>query len=311
MRASIADVSVAVVILSRLSVKLSQESDVEGLQKVKIATAYSRLDEELKRSATEASIVRLKIREEDLVDIKLSYNIPDSVKLRALGPEERANDHPEGSVSIYEPTMQQGLRLPMHPFFYKFLRDWNLVPCQIIMNGWRQMITAFLLWRVFEVGRYIYPEEFESIYRLCQSVSWYNISLCPGQKWRTAMDSPNKVHNWKDRFFFAGGGWKFLPEDPRPDVSIPRQFGDLNYRKPPIPKRNQEGLSMKWEKVHTIHALDSDSRSLKNLLKDDDLLICFGLMAFKFKGIPSFQLGRGRRKTSSQARVSSQRVSSP
>ncbi|KAL2506472.1 hypothetical protein Adt_22093 [Abeliophyllum distichum] len=153
--------------------------------------------------------------------------------------------------------------------------DWNLAPCQITPNGWGQMIVAYLLWRVIGVGGDISPKEFESIYRPCRSVGWYNISSHPSQKRGTSTDSPNKVHNWKDRFFFVGGGWEFLSEDPCLDVSTPQQFGNLDCRKPPILKKKEEGLRVKWEKVR---ALDSDFRSLNNLLQEDDLLIRFGLM---------------------------------
>ncbi|KAL2474401.1 hypothetical protein Adt_35137 [Abeliophyllum distichum] len=64
------------------------------------APAVQRLDKELKRSDTEASMVHSKIREEDLEDIRLSYDIPTLMTLRAPGLEERASDLPEGFVSI-------------------------------------------------------------------------------------------------------------------------------------------------------------------------------------------------------------------
>ncbi|KAL2525993.1 hypothetical protein Adt_11047 [Abeliophyllum distichum] len=83
------------------------------------------LDEELRRSATEASMARSKINAEELEDIRLSHDIPASVTLRAPGPGEHADDPLEGFVAI-EPAMQQGLRLSMHQFFYEILRDYNL-----------------------------------------------------------------------------------------------------------------------------------------------------------------------------------------
>ncbi|KAL2512771.1 hypothetical protein Adt_18371 [Abeliophyllum distichum] len=83
----------------------------------KDAPAARTLDEELRCSATEASMDRSRITVEELEDLRLSYDIPSSVTLMAPGPEERADDPPEGFVTIYEPAMQQGLRLPMHPFF--------------------------------------------------------------------------------------------------------------------------------------------------------------------------------------------------
>ncbi|KAL2532189.1 Uncharacterized protein Adt_05540 [Abeliophyllum distichum] len=127
------------------------------------------LDEELRRSATEASMTRSRITAKELEDLQLSYNIPSSVTLRVPGPEERADNPPEGFVAIYESAMQQGLRLPMHPFFREVLKDWNLAPCQITPNGWGQMVTSYILWVFAEAGENLTPREFESIYRHCRS----------------------------------------------------------------------------------------------------------------------------------------------
>ncbi|KAL2467025.1 Uncharacterized protein Adt_42876 [Abeliophyllum distichum] len=118
--------------------------------------------------------------------------------------------------------MQQDFLLPMHPFFREVLKDWNLTPCQITPNGWGQMVASYLLWVVAKAGGNLTPKEFESIYRPYRSSGWYNVSPRSGQKWRTTTDSPNKGHNWKERFFIVGRDWEFIPEDPLPHVSIPR-----------------------------------------------------------------------------------------
>ncbi|KAL2461761.1 Plus3 domain-containing protein [Abeliophyllum distichum] len=141
--------------------------------------AVRALDEELRCSATEASMARSRITAEELEDLQLSYDVPSSVLLRASGPEERADDPTEGFVVIYEPAMQQGLCLSMHPFFREVLKDWNLAPCQITPNGWGQMVTSYLLWVVVEAGGNLTPREFDSIYRPCRSSGWYNISPRP------------------------------------------------------------------------------------------------------------------------------------
>ncbi|KAL2505629.1 Plus3 domain-containing protein [Abeliophyllum distichum] len=169
--------------------------DEDDDRKKRIMTSAAKaFDEELRRSATEASIARSRITARELEDIRLSYDIPAFVTLRTPGPEERADDPPKGFVAIYEPAMQQGLRQPMHHFFRE---------------------------SVAEAGRNLTPRKFESIYRACRSVGWYNVSPWPGQKLGTATNSPNKVYNSKEMFFFMGGDWEFMPEDPLPYVSIP------------------------------------------------------------------------------------------
>ncbi|KAL2513137.1 hypothetical protein Adt_18737 [Abeliophyllum distichum] len=61
------------------------------------ASVVRALDEELRCSVTEASMARSRITVEELEDLRLSYDIPFSVTLRAPGPEERANDLLRGS----------------------------------------------------------------------------------------------------------------------------------------------------------------------------------------------------------------------
>ncbi|KAL2532890.1 Uncharacterized protein Adt_06241 [Abeliophyllum distichum] len=249
-----------------------------------------------------------RITMEELEDLRLSYDIPSFVSLRAPSSEERANDPLEGFVAIYEPAMQHGLRLSMHPFFCEVLKDWHLALCQITPNGWGQMVASYMLWVVAEAGGNLTPREFESIYRPCRSSGWYNVFPQPRQKWGTANDSPNKVHNWKERIFFVGGDWEFISEDPLLHVSIPRRFGELDCGKPPIPKRNQGELRSKWDKVP---ALSSEFRSLNNLWKDDNLLASCGLMAFRFKGVPVLRLARPTSKEGSSAQAPRQEVSGP
>ncbi|KAL2542156.1 Uncharacterized protein Adt_03134 [Abeliophyllum distichum] len=118
------------------------------------------LDEKLKRSATEAFIVPSKVREANLEDFRLFYDIPTLVELRAPGSEERAEDPHEGFVPIYEPAMQQSLHLPIHLFFRKVLRDWNLALCHIMSNSRDQIVVAFLLWRISEAGKDLTPRKF-------------------------------------------------------------------------------------------------------------------------------------------------------
>ncbi|KAL2471377.1 Uncharacterized protein Adt_39513 [Abeliophyllum distichum] len=146
----------------------------------KDASTAKVLDEELRQSATEASMARSRITVEELEDIRLSYDISAFVTLRAPGPEERVDDLPKGFVTIYEPAMQQGLRLPMHQFFREVLRDWNLVPCQITPNGWGQMVASYLLLVIAEVRENLTPREFESIYQsqlICRLVQCFSSAM--------------------------------------------------------------------------------------------------------------------------------------
>ncbi|KAL2461712.1 Uncharacterized protein Adt_45132 [Abeliophyllum distichum] len=220
-------------------------------------------------------MARSRITAEELEDLRLSYDILSSVLLRALGPEERADDPPEGFVAIYEPAMQQGLRLSMHSFFYEVLKDWNLAPCQITPNGLGQMVALYLLWVVAEAGGNLTPRSGERLLTVpikCTTgrrgfSSWMGtgslyrripFSMCP-----FLVDSGNLV------YIFLYLCTSFVV----PDLMC--YFFFANCGKPPISKRNQGELRSKWDKVR---ALSSEFMSLNNLLKDDNLLASCGLM---------------------------------
>ncbi|KAL2528475.1 Cold-regulated plasma membrane protein 4-like [Forsythia ovata] len=115
--------------------------EMRGSLDKKDAPAARQLDKELKRSTTEASMARSKIKEVELENIRRSYDISVFVELKTPGLEERADDPPEGFIAIYEP---------------------------ITPNGWGKMVAAFLLWRIAGAGGDLTPREFESIYRPCR-----------------------------------------------------------------------------------------------------------------------------------------------
>ncbi|KAL2497785.1 hypothetical protein Adt_23335 [Abeliophyllum distichum] len=162
----------------------------------------------------------------------------------------------------------------MHPFFREVLKDWNLAQCQITPNGWGQMVASYLLWIVAEAGEIWLRGSLSPYTDPAGLRAGIMFLLGQGRSGELATDSPNKVHNWKERFFFVGGDWEIILEDPLPHVSIPRDSGNLS----PISKRNQGELRSKWDKVR---ALSSEFRSLNNLLKDDNLLASCGLMGSK------------------------------
>ncbi|KAL2528416.1 Cold-regulated plasma membrane protein 4-like [Forsythia ovata] len=96
--------------------------EMRGSLDKKNAPAARQLDKELKRSTTEASMARSKIKEVELEDIRRSYDISVFVELRTLGLEERADDPPEGFIAIYEPIVgsrpfQREIKIQKFPIF--------------------------------------------------------------------------------------------------------------------------------------------------------------------------------------------------
>ncbi|KAL2545706.1 Uncharacterized protein Fot_14939 [Forsythia ovata] len=86
------------------------------------------------------------------------------------------------------------------------------------------MVAAFLLWRIMKAGGDMSAKAFKTIYRSCQLEDGTTCHQGQDRDGETATKSSNKVLRWKDSFFFVGENWEFLPDDPRPDVSVPRYF---------------------------------------------------------------------------------------
>ncbi|KAM7528831.1 hypothetical protein LguiB_032241 [Lonicera macranthoides] len=60
----------------------------------------------------------------------MKYQIPDLVRIRALGLEERACYYRPGEVCFYESSFEHGLRFPMDNHIRKLLVTMDLAPVQ-------------------------------------------------------------------------------------------------------------------------------------------------------------------------------------
>ena len=62
------------------------------------------------------------------MELRSKYHIPDTVKLKALTSDERPYHVHGGEVAIYLEAIDAGLRLPVHPFFWRVLHSLYVAP---------------------------------------------------------------------------------------------------------------------------------------------------------------------------------------
>lgn len=101
----------------------------------------------------------------DIPVFRKKYQIPDSVRSRALGPKERAYYYRLREVCFYESAFKHGLRFPMDDHVRELLVSLDLTPAQIHPNMWSCLIGAVLIFRAISAGSHeIATEEFITLF---------------------------------------------------------------------------------------------------------------------------------------------------
>ncbi|KAM7486034.1 hypothetical protein LguiA_002043 [Lonicera macranthoides] len=92
--------------------------------------------------------------------------IPDLVKIRAPGLEERACYYRPREVCFYEAAFEHGLRFPLDDHVRELLATMDLVPAQVSPNMRSCLIGLVLIFRAISIGSHdISIEEFISLFQ--------------------------------------------------------------------------------------------------------------------------------------------------
>ncbi|GAA0157091.1 hypothetical protein LIER_14430 [Lithospermum erythrorhizon] len=78
----------------------------------------------------------IKLSKKDLVELRSRYDIPPSVILRFPKDTDRANAPPPGMRTIFFVVMDNGMRLPVHPYLGEVLTMIGICPTQLTLNMW-------------------------------------------------------------------------------------------------------------------------------------------------------------------------------
>ena len=112
-------------------------------------------------------------------------------------------------MAFYEYQLILGVRLPLHPFVRDVLRCYKITLGQLIVNGWRVVLSSFALWAQAGNGE-LTAEEFLRMFRLKKAPSsegWYY--LCYWHRDNFVLGKPSSNYpGWRKRWFYASGNWE-------------------------------------------------------------------------------------------------------
>lgn len=184
----------------------------KGLADIKkqiLAYRATRSQWTIDKEMTETSI-------DSLNELRWKYQIPDFVELRLIGDDEFPSHPPPGYVTLYPAMFAIGIRVPFQPHVHDWISEFGVAPAQINPNGYRVIISLFVLWR----------EKFNcdpplDILRhslmLMRNSSSVNTPIkgffCISSRRRCSLIGlPSCGSSWRHKWFFAKG-WEATPKD--------------------------------------------------------------------------------------------------
>ncbi|KAL6995637.1 hypothetical protein U1Q18_005772, partial [Sarracenia purpurea var. burkii] len=105
-----------------------------------------------------------KINEDELDQIRRTYQIPNGVTMRVPTREERVCTPALGEIYIFEGALQAGMRLPFPPLVRNILDYLGISPGQLWPNGWRILLGCVIIWEL-EIKRSLTKEELFYCYK--------------------------------------------------------------------------------------------------------------------------------------------------
>ncbi|KAL5762166.1 hypothetical protein ACOSP7_018430 [Xanthoceras sorbifolium] len=207
--------------------------------------------------------------------------------------------------------MELEVRLPLQPYFRRFLRGIGLAPAQISPNGWRVLINMWSLWRVLGIETDPSFAKIQHCYKLAPCTRggdgwWYLASWTKqaGEGFITGLPTSNK--EWKKTWFIATDCGRELTLGGRP-MRVRSVFGF-----PAVWERVHENQLTPDEHRHVAAAWKAHSRERHvNHLLGDRLLSSLGFIpvptalrlsnAARSKGKKEKLVGKPRGMVSSRA----------
>ncbi|KAM7510417.1 hypothetical protein LguiB_009292 [Lonicera macranthoides] len=138
---------------------------------------------------------------------KRKYQILDSVRIRALGPEEKACYYRPGEVCFYKLAFEHGLRFPIDDHVRELLVTVDLAPAQVSPDMWSCLIGSVLIFRaIFASSHDITIEEFITLfqpkYSSGKNKGLFNYPSRLGSS-KIIFGFPDSIPHWKKIFFFV------------------------------------------------------------------------------------------------------------
>ncbi|KAL2504672.1 Uncharacterized protein Adt_20293 [Abeliophyllum distichum] len=236
--------------------------------------------------------------EEDLTKLREAYRIPVDIELILPDPNERACFPRRGCTALHLNAFVSGMRLPLHPMLRRILRAYDLVPTQVVPNGWSQMVGGMYLWFRHSLGMEMPLHVFQTIYQPRklprkkdgeEEMGWYYFSPWGSHK-PLVTGYPSSIKQWKESWFWVSGNWQRVFDDPKPNLDVPSV---------PLPRCELSQGAV--DVLKSIYQADQKSRSYGLILNRHRCLVEHGLMASKAK------MDQGKRPRPTLARLWKQR----
>lgn len=183
------------------------------------------------------------LSEEELSIIRARFFPESGFELELPEPARGAAEAPAECLAMFEETLLAGLRFPLPEFVVRLLKDYEIVPAQLVPNSWRQIIGFLSLCALHELPSSL--KIFRSLYSLKrhpQEKGWWYFSGRGGHQLFRGM--PSSIHGWKNRHFLVRSDrpWGFNPiwGDPR-----------LSENKIPSLSTEEEGIRVSLQSCGT------------------------------------------------------------
>lgn len=175
-----------------------------------------------------ASKIASVIDEDWLGQLYRAYETPKDVFFWVPAPDERADQPPEDCVAVNLDTMEAGLRFPLHPVITRLLIEWNITITQLMPNGWHIVMSLLTLFGKTKPRYYPTAAELARLVHLSRPKGEHGWLFMQANTHRKVVeDVPNKIKDWKDKFWFVGGDWRSPASGSEPNarLDIPTDFG--------------------------------------------------------------------------------------
>ncbi|KAL2512348.1 Plus3 domain-containing protein [Abeliophyllum distichum] len=170
---------------------------------------------------------------EDMSLLRDAYKVPSDIELLLPDPNERACFPRRGCTALSLNAFVSGMRLPLHLFFRRILREYGLAPTQVSPNGWGQMVGGLYQWFRHSFGMEMPLHVFQTMYQprklprkkgKDEEPGWYY--FCPwGPHKPLVTENLSSVKQWKEAWFWVTGNWQRVEDDPEPDLDVPNVYG--------------------------------------------------------------------------------------
>jgi hypothetical protein len=260
------------------------------------------------------------LRPEDAERLRETYEIPDGVEIRIPGLKDDIFGNIKGhEVSIFEKSLEAGLRLPFPQVVREILHILEMAPTELKAGAWRHVVACCVAWRmVLGDGVELSAPEFLNLYTPFKYGHTWTFQG-RGRKFFSAPSTWLSNPPFEKAFFYVSGlGWE-LPSilwDHPPEARVPLKWSEhppkTVFPKPRLTATQKDRLDrmIAWSVAHVEDG--SEESNLGFLLRPVNLQKYLGFSAQRCAGMSKIPhpLFPSKKKKEGKVEVSTRRTRS-